>query len=51
MLGSSNYEETCEKIYPNGSKPAFIYRTLKIHKLKRNMVCNHLDEESPDNNH
>ena len=31
-------EENYEKIYPSGSKPAFIYGTPKIHKLKLNNI-------------
>ena len=31
-------KENYEKIYPSGSKPAFIYGTPKIHKLKHNNV-------------
>ena len=30
--------ENYEKIYPSGSKPAFIYGTPKIHKLKHNNI-------------
>ena len=31
-------KETYEKIYPSGSKPAFIYGTPKIHKLKHKNI-------------
>ena len=31
-------KENYEKIYPSGSKPAFIYGTPKIHKLKHNNI-------------
>ena len=31
-------KETYEKIYPSGSKPAFIYGTPKMHKLKHNTI-------------
>ena len=37
MKGKNSFtKETYENKYPNGSKPAFIYATPKIHKLKHN---------------